>query len=56
MAEDQPKFDRELTKVADKLIPETESAIRRAAEAIQKNQELLDRLTAEREERESQGR
>jgi len=50
-AKDHETQDRRQTAEADKLIPQTQSAIERANEAIKKNQELLDKLKEERESR-----
>jgi hypothetical protein len=54
MAEEHDKSveaDRKRTAEADRLIPRSESAIERANKAIRANQELLDRLKAERKVR-----
>jgi hypothetical protein len=45
----QLDLDRELVEQADKLIPKSQSTIDRAKQAIQENEELLQRLKAERE-------
>lgn len=44
----QAKMDRELTVKADRLIPETQSVIERAKVQVKKNQELLDKIRADR--------